>query len=150
MDDVITDLRQEFLSGTNYTDQEYKEKVGDKLFWHHVNEMGLKFWSKMRWTPNGKKLWKLLLPYNPVILSACNPQGKYVLAGKKLWIKKNLGNVNYILCLRKDKKKYAHSSAILIDDREDNIKEWEQSGGIGILYHDDNFNEIKSKIKEYL
>jgi len=54
------------------------------------------------------------------------------------------------LCLREDKQKYANSNSILIDDRKDNIREWKQRGGIGVLYNYNDFGNIKLKIKEYL
>jgi hypothetical protein len=33
-----------------------------------------------------------------------------------------------------NKQKYASPNHVLIDDREDIIKEWEKKGGIGILH----------------
>ena len=154
MDDVLTDLHKRLMDTGKIeedTFQKIKEKsLRDELFWNIVNPGGVEFWSEMEWTKNGKKLWNLILPSNPTILSACNKDGIYTKEGKKIWIKNNLGNVNYILCLREEKQKYAHPNAVLIDDRKDNIEEWEQSGGIGIFYEDKNFDDIKLKIKKYL
>jgi hypothetical protein len=37
----------------------------------------------------------------------------------------------------KDKKDHCVSGDILLDDRKSNIDEWNQAGGIGILYRND-------------
>jgi len=52
--------------------------------------------------------------------------------------------------VREEKQKYASQNSILIDDREDNIREWKERGGIGIFYEDKNFDDIKLKIMKYL
>ena len=154
MDDVITDLHGEIINTGKIKEdifRKLKEKsISDNLFWKIINKKGVKFWSEMPWTSNGKKLWKLILPGNPTILSAYSKKSVYTVTGKKIWIKNNLGNVKHILCLRKDKKNYAYPSAILIDDRKDNIDEWKKNGGIGILYHNDGFDKFSLKIKKYL
>jgi len=150
MDGVITDLKKEFLSTGKCTEEEFKSHINDEIFWKIANEAGIEFWSKMEWAPNGKELWNLVLPYSPIVLSAYTKDGIYTKDGKKIWIKNNLGNVKYILCLREDKQKYANSNSILIDDREDNIREWRQRGGVGVLYNHKDFDNIKLIIKEYL
>ncbi len=56
---------------------------------------------------------------------------------KRQWVKKYLGDkVKVICCLSKDKQNYIQNKNkdILIDDRESNIKNWEEKGGIGILH----------------
>jgi rhodanese-related sulfurtransferase len=154
MDDVLTDLHNRLISTGKIkedTFQQIKEKsLREKLFWEVVNDGGVEFWSRMGWTSNGKKLWNLIYPNRPTILSACKKDGKFMVDGKKMWIKKNVNNARHILCLREEKQKFAHPNAVLIDDREENIKEWEQSGGIGIFYEDKNFDDIKLTITRYL
>jgi len=154
MDDVLTDLHSEVLNtgkiDENFIKQLKDKSMSDEQFWKIVNDAGVEFWSKMQWTSNGKKLWNLIFPSNPTILSAYSKNGIHIIEGKKIWIKNNVSNARHILCLREEKQKFAHPNAILIDDREDNIREWEQSGGIGILYHDKNFDIIKLKITRYL
>lgn len=54
---------------------------------------------------------------------------------KKRWLKKHYGiEKGVICCLSKDKQNYGRKGDILIDDREPNIKRWEEMGGIGILH----------------
>ena len=75
MDGVITDLKKEFLSTGKCTEEEFKSHISDEIFWKITNEAGLEFWSEMEWTPNGKELWNLVLPYSPIVLSACTKDG---------------------------------------------------------------------------
>jgi hypothetical protein len=50
-----------------------------------------------------------------------------------------------ILTPAKFKQKYAGENKILIDDRADNISDWKNAGGIGILHKTANqtINELK-------
>ena len=34
--------------------------------WKIIEKEGIKFWSKLEWIPEGKKLWNFLKPYNPI------------------------------------------------------------------------------------
>ena len=154
MDGVLTDLHGAMLAtrqlGEDVIRSLEERTISDQIFWKIVNDAGLKFWSEMKWTPNGRKLWNLIAPRKPTIISACKKDGIYAVQGKKLWIKNNIGEAECILCLREAKQMHAHPKAVLIDDREDNIAEWEKSGGIGILYHDAKFEAISVKIREYI
>jgi 5'(3')-deoxyribonucleotidase len=53
---------------------------------------------------------------------------------KRKWVHNNLGSVETIVCLARDKQKHIVPGAIsvLIDDRIDNIHRWEEAGGWGI------------------
>jgi len=51
-----------------------------------------------------------------------------------MWRKDNTPDTKLILAQSFNKKNYADKSNILIDDRADNIQQWKDAGGIGILY----------------
>ena len=56
---------------------------------------------------------------------------------KRRWLEKNFDHTfhNIIISYREEKSKYAKSKQdVLVDDLLGNIKEWEKSGGTGILY----------------
>jgi hypothetical protein len=63
-----------------------------------------------------------------------------------IWKKRNMPNNKMILVPAWKKKEYATPTSILIDDRADNINQWEAAGGIGIL-HTDAASTI-AKLKE--
>lgn len=122
---------QKYSGGISCDD--YVIKFGRNEFWEVINKAGSKFWSEIKWLPDGKQLWNYIKPYNPIILTApsYDPSSKI---GKKEWMENNLPGVEMILCYAKDKKQYASSTSILIDDSESNIKDWSEAGGISILY----------------
>jgi hypothetical protein len=143
------------------------EKLGEHMmlwfsndkerFWKRVTSIGPEFWSKMPWMTGGKELYGFLenSGFCPTILSALpGPERGRALAyareGKVQWLSKELGAryaKNAILCLRPEKALQSGISRVLIDDNSENIREWEEAGGTGILHENtkntiQNFREI--------
>ena len=115
-----------------------------ELFWKKITSAGIEFWSEMSWMPGGQELHGFLRSSGlcPTILSALpGPERKKALInareGKIKWIRKELGP-SYaeaaILCYRPEKALQSGFSKVLIDDNSENIREWEEAGGIGILH----------------
>lgn len=102
-------------------------------FWEPIHKMGEKFWADLEWMSDGKKLWKYIKPYNPIILSAPS-QEESSKKGKESWKENNLPDVKMILTPARFKQKYAGENKILIDDMEKNTQQWRDKGGIGILH----------------
>ena len=71
--------------------------------------------------------------YNPILLSAPSKEESSKI-GKRVWKNNNLPDTKLILTPAKFKQKYSGENKILIDDREDNIQQWKDKGGIGILH----------------
>lgn len=130
------------------------EKLGDnmmfwyssdrELFWKKITSAGIEFWSEMSWMPGGQELHSFLKfsGFCPTILSALpGPERKKALTnareGKIKWLRKELGPSyaeTAILCYRPEKALQSGVSRVLIDDNSENIREWEEAGGIGILH----------------
>jgi hypothetical protein len=115
-----------------------------ELFWKKIASAGIEFWSEMPWMPGGRELHGFLRSsgYFPTILSALpGPERKKALTnareGKIKWIRRELGPSyaeNAILCYRPEKALQSGTARVLIDDNSENIREWEEAGGIGILH----------------
>lgn len=161
MDGVIVD----FISGANKIAKENEygrnwvelANRNQKLAWGIINKHGSDFWLNLDWEKDGKKLWKDIEKYNPIILSAYpytieDPTVKTdAIKGKRDWIDKHIGNeaaANAIICSRDEKAMFADSNAILIDDMQKNIQEWQQAGGIGILHK--NYRKTIKKLQEFI
>jgi hypothetical protein len=130
------------------------EKLGDdmmfwysndkELFWKKIASAGIEFWSEMPWMPGGKELHGFFRSsgFFPTILSALpGPERKkaltYAREGKIKWLRKELGPSyaeTAILCCRPEKALQSGAARVLIDDNSENIREWEEAGGIGILH----------------
>ena len=133
MDGVIVDFER------GYNDLTGKEAPGvhstyDKTdFWSAITKAGSKFWADLHWMSDGKELWNYIKQYSPKLLTAPSRE-KSSEIGKQEWIDKHLPGTPVIFKQAKDKKDLAEPNAILIDDRKDNIQQWIDAGGIGILH----------------
>lgn len=136
MDGVLTDFDKSFYDLTGYKDgRTYEDEFGSKTFWDVIGKEGIKYWSEMPWTLDGKKLWNYVKDKNVQILSApakTIPESK---KGKLIWLARELSpkpKINLVKAV--DKQKFADKYSILIDDYEKNIGQWKSSGGIPILH----------------
>ena len=133
MDGVIADFNNGFKG---------KKPESVSKMWKIVEKEGEDFWKDLKLFPGAKTLWNYVKDYDPIILSA-HPYNrgekmtKDAIEGKRWWLAKHFGKAvaeKAIIKTRGDKKNYAHSNAILIDDIKKNIVEFESAGGTGILY----------------
>lgn len=131
MDGVLCDFERAYRELTSI-DLEGKHLDG-KSFWAPINKAGVKFWSEMNWMEDGRELWNYIEQYKPKLLSAPSFEDSSRV-GKHEWVERELYGVPLLLRSAKHKKDFAEPNAILIDDREDNINDWVESGGIGILH----------------
>lgn len=132
MDGVLVNFEKGYLDLTGI-DLRGKHIDGPR-FWDPINRKGYDFWINLDWMPDGRLLWNSIKQYNPTILSAPSSRPESRVA-KYDWVHRELGeNVEVILRSAKNKKEFASPTHILIDDREDNIKDWIESRGIGILH----------------
>lgn len=146
LDGVITDFNKGYFDLTGIV-LKPNEHRNDSKFWEPIERAGYDFWNNLEWMKDGGTLWDFISPYNPIILSAPSRQVESRI-GKKDWVERELPGTQLILRSAKHKKDFAAPDAILIDDREDNINGWVESGGIGIL-HTSALNTIETLIKKY-
>jgi 5'(3')-deoxyribonucleotidase len=136
MDGVLTD----FLGGIarHLGKKSFEQGDIDKVL---LTDAGTSkgWWLALDPLPDQKTLWKYISQYNIQILSACPSvcrNDKAVMAGKKAWIKKHCkpspSQVNIVQ--RREKKNFADSNHILIDDHIRNTKDFEFAGGHGIVH----------------
>ena len=140
MDGVIVDFEggYEDLTGRNIRGQHIK---GDAAFWQPISDAGEDFWVNLEWMKDGKQLWDYIKPYSPKLLSAPSRE-QSSRTGKEKWVAEHLPNVPLLLKAADQKQLYASPKSILIDDRVDNIKRWNDAGGIGI-HHTSASNTIE-------
>lgn len=94
------------------------------------------FWPTVPKKDGADRLWAVLKPYNPIILTGC-PKDNFEVAAvhKREWIKLHFGTSRVITCLAKDKQTHMTAPGdILIDDFMSNIKRWTKAGGRGIWF----------------
>ena len=142
LDGVLCDFEKQFKDLVGISTDEFESKYSEKDFWKVIGEHGENYWSQMPWMKDGKKLWSYVKKFNPTILSTPS-RDKTSETGKIKWIKRELGNVPYILI--REKEKYANDTSVLVDDLTKKINRWNAKGGIGILHKsaDQSIKQLK-------
>eukprot|EP00746_Dinoflagellata_sp_MGD_P138965 gnl/MRDRNA2_/MRDRNA2_72504_c1_seq1.p1 gnl/MRDRNA2_/MRDRNA2_72504_c1~~gnl/MRDRNA2_/MRDRNA2_72504_c1_seq1.p1 ORF type:complete len:1636 (+),score=316.11 gnl/MRDRNA2_/MRDRNA2_72504_c1_seq1:35-4909(+) len=104
--------------------------------WQHI-EKTPGFYNDLPWTKDGKMLWQHVQKLNvPVTILTGIPEGtlgQRSAEEKAAWVKRELGNVELVCCLSREKPQHSGQGSLLIDDRPQ--KGWEQVGGRQIVHH---------------
>jgi 5'(3')-deoxyribonucleotidase len=106
-----------------------------KSFWRDLDHPG--FWRELTWMNDGKRIQAIVEPMRPIILTAAVMP--YAGTGKIQWLKREYPDVikdkRFLIAGgHAGKAAVAGPGKILIDDKNENIDEWEEAGGMGILY----------------
>jgi hypothetical protein len=133
MDGVLVDFDEQFKELTGQYPKDYEATHTTDEFWNEIDNAGVGFWRGMKWMPGGEALYNRTSQFDHVLLSSPS-RSEVSKIGKSLWRRDKTPNTKLILSRSHLKKNYAAPNHILIDDRESNIKQWRDAGGIGILY----------------
>lgn len=158
MDGVLVDfdkgLKAKFLCTYNQTNHPIEElspelrEVKNNL-WDWVSK-NPDFWTDLSPMPDAQHLWQQTegAGYAPFILTAApsrfiegDKDFKEVAHRKWRWVQENLGfnDASRFICTTSKKKPLFMNSMlrhrnILVDDRSENIRDWNANGGTGILH----------------
>jgi hypothetical protein len=138
MDGVLADFKTAAVKTTGMSINRWMNIPSSKQKWSLILQ-NKNFWYDLPWMQGGKQLWSYISKHDPHILSAYVEENfdPNCIPGKKAWLRKNVNMVNpqkVNLVKRREKKLFAKRGkpAILIDDYEKNIRDFNMSGGIGI------------------
>ena len=135
MDGVLTDFDKQFNESISPVHpKSFIDKNGMDVFWDEIDSRGVGFWVGMKWMEDGKELFEFITNNFYVELLSSPSRNEHSRLGKRLWVRNHKLGVKLNLAYSYNKQKYAAPSHILIDDRKDNIEQWESQGGIGILH----------------
>jgi len=147
MDGVLTDWEKQFERLFQVPVKTYETEHGNDNRYKLVRKNSPNFYATMPWMNDGKILYNFIKEFPTEILShATDEKCKQ---GKETWLANN--NVTFkqnLVPNREDKAKFATPDSILIDDREDNVNEFIQAGGKGILHKNatDTINQLKELV----
>lgn len=137
LDSVLVDFNKGYKDLTGDYPPPADAPTDKVAFWKPIDKSGGDFWANLEWMKDGKKLWNYIAPFNPEILSSPSSSHTSV-EGKHRWMEEHLPGVKLNLVQSKEKQVMAEPNAILIDDREDICKRWEDAGGIAVHHTDAN------------
>lgn len=143
LDGVLSDFNKAFIDNIGMHPKKFEDKYGINEFWKEISKID-HFWLNMQPMKNAGILWKYIKKYNPILLTTPADGVEQCKPDKLKWVKKYLGYNKVIF--EKNKEKYASPSAILIDDREDNIQDFNNANGIGILFK--SANQVIDELKD--
>jgi hypothetical protein len=146
MDGVLVNFDEQFKELTGEYPKQYEQTHTPDEFWEAIDSAGVGFWRGMKWMPGGEALYTRAAKHDHVLLSSPS-RSEVSKIGKRLWRRDKTPNTKLILSRSHLKKNYAAPNHILIDDREDNIQQWKNAGGIGIPYESpEQVNEELNKL----
>ena len=148
LDGVLVDWEKQFEKFSGGVPVEtYEAEHGKDQRYEFVHKNSPAFYATAPWMKDGKILYNFLKELPTEVLSHSTDLEST--DGKKEWLQNN--GITFkanLVPKRTDKAKYAAGDAILIDDRQDVIDQFNSAGGIGIL-HTDATSTI-NKLKELL
>lgn len=131
MDGTLCDFEKKAKEIFNTDDL---KKIDEKALWKKLAPPNTKnFFGSLDWMPGAQKIWAVIAPYKPTILTAT--QNAWAIPQKRQWVAQHLGkNIPVKITRSHEKHLHAKKNAVLIDDRSDIIYRWRKQGGIGIRY----------------
>lgn len=154
MDGVLTDFGGYFKYCFGMDYKELIKNDGNELqFIKLINDAGPTFWSDMFWLDSGIELNGYIRSrFENIWILSAPMTFNHVHKGKEDWIKKYLGNQQFILSNDKWQYTMYNQNHILIDDNSSNTIPWIRHNGRAIL-HDhnmihDTINELETLLKE--
>lgn len=97
-----------------------------------VNDEGIDFWEGLEMYPDALPIYTLANALGKVRLLTTPMDVKGCLEGKVMWAVINLGTHPDDVIFCKEKHLLARPDAILIDDKQKNIAEFEEAGGLTV------------------
>lgn len=145
LDGVLAD----FEKGVINRFQKRPNELQPGTMWGVINKSNT-FFETLPWMPRGRELWDKIKHYDPIILTGI-PRSIKAAEQKRRWCAQELGpDIHVITCSTKDKPKYCVTNAVLIDDRPDNLNEWNLKGGKFILYDEEFTDKIVERIVRHM
>lgn len=146
LDGVLADFEQGVKNMLN----KHPDELNRNFMWDTINKSDT-FFETLPWMPKGRELWAQISQYKPIILTGI-PRGTNSAVEQKIkWCRRELGDdIQVITCYTKEKPNYCLPQSILIDDRTDNLKFWNEKGGKFILYNEEYLQTIVDRIDTHM
>lgn len=145
MDGVLVDFIGGVLRAFNIKDNPYDDitnygkkiinalNISSKKFY---NALDYNFWKDLNWTKEGKNILELIEKYfgkSNICLLTAPTRNIGCIPGKLKWVEENLPEYKNQILIGKAKYFCAAPNKILIDDNRENIQDFINYGGNGIL-----------------
>jgi hypothetical protein len=108
----------------------FETRHGAGEFWKRLaNADG--FFENLEPLPDAFELYQAVKPKGPIILTGM-PQGKWAAPQKRRWARRHFPGVPVITTMAALKREHCHPGDVLVDDRDQHRRLWEEAGGLFI------------------
>lgn len=127
-DGVLADFDRGAMDLLGMEADAFQKRYGPGLFWKRLAGHG-NFYGELAELPDARRLFGAVRHLKPTILTGL-PLGKWAAPQKERWAAEHFPGVPIITTLAREKHLHMQKGDVLVDDRENHRKLWEDAGGI--------------------
>jgi FMN phosphatase YigB (HAD superfamily) len=126
--------------------KQFEARHGRGEFWKRLARHG-NFYAELQQMPDAQQLFQAVKHLKPTILTGI-PLGTWATPQKERWAAKHFPGVPIITTLARKKHLHMDQGDVLVDDRENHRKLWEDAGGI-FVHHKTAEESLRQLAKIY-
>lgn len=113
--------------------RQFEQRYGMAAFWKRL-AAAPDFFGTLEPLPDAFELYEAVRHLKPVILTGM-PRGRWADPQKRRWAARHFPEVEIITTLAALKREHCHPGDVLVDDRDNHRKAWEDAGGLFVHHH---------------
>lgn len=143
-DGVLADFSLGVRELLGTTAEAFIESRGQREFWRRIAGAS-DFYGTLPEMPDARALFAAVKHLEPTILTGL-PFGSWAAPQKVAWAATHFPGVPIITCMARDKHRYMTSDDVLVDDRENHRRAYEEAG-IVFVHHQNAADSIRQLAK---
>lgn len=112
----------------------FEQRFGIKAFWSRLAKAP-GFFANLERLPGAETLYDAVRDRNPIILTGL-PLGRWAAPQKRAWAERHFPGVPVITTSAALKREHCHPGDVLVDDRDQYRRLWEEAGGVFVHHKD--------------
>ena len=143
-DGVLADFDAGAMKLLGMTPASFEARHGRGEFWKRLARHG-NFYGELPEMPDAQRLFEAVKHLRPTILTGL-PLGKWAAPQKERWAAQHFPDVPIITTMAREKHLHMEPGDVLVDDRENHRKLWEDAGGI-FVHHTSAADSLRQLAK---
>lgn len=127
LDGVLADFEAGAQMVLGMTSQAFEARHGKREFWRRIAHAD-NFYGALPLMPDAMLLFEAVRHLEPTILTGL-PLGNWAAPQKVRWATEHFPGTKIITTMARDKYKHMTGMDVLVDDRADHRRKWEDAGG---------------------
>lgn len=126
-DGVLADFDKSATAIFGMPTDAFEKRHGVREFWRRLHNAG-DFFERLDLMPDAYRLYEAVKEKAPIILTGM-PHGTWAEPQKRRWAARYFPGVPVITTTAALKREHCHPGDVLVDDRDQHRKAWEDAGG---------------------